>query len=174
MKQKKGSKLLFFIILGIIFITGFLVVLINFLVNNSSMSCDEVLEKFRKGIVTMDSKVISETLHPNFIKVYEKHSDNTYEEELQSLFDEFDKITDYDIDHNYYTPTPGGKNEFLSELEDAFNIDKESISEVRLYNATVRFKYDDEYEVEDDEVVLFEVDNSWYVYHDDFVDDIIY
>ena len=175
MTNNKGSKLLFFLMIGIIFLSGLTVLLINFIMSNSSLSLDEALEKFRNGIIDKDASLIAETLHPNFIEIYEENSNNTYVDELQTMFDYIDeRIINYRIDYDYYTPTRSESNEFMEELDDYYDIDADSIEEIRLYDATISFKYDGEYEYVEDEVILFKINGGWYIYHDDFVDDIVY
>ncbi len=146
--------------------TGIVVlVLVLFLLLGLMNPSKNVAKKYAKAMVNYDAKTIVKITHEDIIDYYEDIVDD-YEEMIEEGFEELEdediKYKSYKVDGDYKKYDDKDLRKFAKQLDTLYDIDRDSVKEVRRY--TIRFKVDNDgdKDTEKEKVLVAKIDGKWY------------
>lgn len=151
------SNLKLFIIIGSIVATLLIIIVCMIMLFPSSKS---VANKYLSGYKARNVNKVISTLHPNIKKEEKEDIKDSFEEMKEEKFviksakldSDYEKIDEDDDEFDYYV-----------DYLDSYDIDEDSVKEIRVYEAEVKFSYDGETDEEEMNVVVAKIGMKWYV-----------
>ncbi len=146
--------------------TGIVVlVLVLFLLLGLMNPSKSVAKKYAEAMLDYDAKAMVKLTHEDMIDYYDDMFDD-YEEMLEEGFEELEdediEYKSYTIDGDYKKYDDKDLRKFAKQLDTIYDIDRDSVKEVRRY--TIKFKIDNDgdKDTEKEKVLVAKIDGKWY------------
>lgn len=154
----KGGKsnLKLFIIIGSIAAALLIIIVCMIMLFPSSKS---VANKYLSGFKAKDANKVLSTLHPN-IKKEEKED---IRDSLKDMKEEKVVIKSAKLDSDYEKiDKDDDEFDYYIMYLDAYDIDEDSVKEIRVYEAEVKYSYDGETDDDEMKIVVAKIGMKWY------------